>query len=565
MSSTNKPKKKLSEIKISPNLKKQNLFEVVCSYGVTILCLLFFGYIAIISILQTSTIDPANFAGEVILYEDDDLTLNFFLIGAFFLIIFALRKFANAFLKVSDKVLMAGLALYTVTLGFIWIFMVKSIPAADSGSVADAAAKIANGDWSPFVTSNNDFYGNISYFQFYPFQLGFVFLSEIVYRIFGTDTTMSMQVINVLALAAMYVGLLKISKQLFHSKAVTFITTFMLAGCIQPIFFTTFVYGNIIGFSAAIWACYFVIKFMQSQKEKNYLLLIPASLFMALSIIAKYNNMIWLVAICIGLLIYSIRSKKWLSLLSILFICLISIGSFNLIIFSYEKRSGVEFGDGMGQPLYFDVGISESSMAPGWFNYSVIGTYINTNCSTEESNKIAMEDIKLRMEKFKSDPKYTRDFFNKKIISQWNEPSYECLWISQVKGHYNGEVKADSLLYSIYSGKWNKFFYDYFGFFQMISFILFAVAMIALIKKRCNAETMLMLIVLIGGFLYHLIFEGKSQYLFTYFILIVFFASYGLYFIIKPRTFKKKDRDSKKKSFGEYIIDAAEKIDSKTR
>ena len=53
---------------VAPNLKKRNLVELICSYGVTILAFIFFGYVAIMSVFQTSVIDPANFAGEHILF-----------------------------------------------------------------------------------------------------------------------------------------------------------------------------------------------------------------------------------------------------------------------------------------------------------------------------------------------------------------------------------------------------------------------------------------------------------------------------------------------------------------
>ena len=549
---------------VAPNLRKRNLVELICSYGVTILAFIFFGYVAIMSVFQTSVIDPTNFAGEHILFEKDDLAMNIFLLGAFFLVVFGLRRYANAFLKISDAILMAGLAIYTVTLGFIWIFMVESIPAADSGTITQTAMEVAGGNYNSFVTSNNEFYNNVSYYQLYPFQLGYVFICEIFYRIFGTDSSMIMQVVNVLALTALYMAIIKISKMIFKSKAVTFITTFMLAGCVQAIFFTPFVYGNLIGIASAMWTCYFVIRFMQSEKKRRYLLFIPASLLMALSVIAKYNNMIWLVAICIGLIIYIIRSKKWLYFISVAFVCVIAIGSFNLIIFSYESRSGVTLGDGVSQTLYLDAGLNESGMAPGWYNDMSKSTYLTANCDIKEADRLAKEDIELRKEKFKSDPPYTRDFFSKKILSQWNEPSYESLWVSQVKAHSFGEIEEDSLLQSIYTGGWSKFFYDYFDFFQMISFILFAVGMAALIKKKIGAEAIMIVTGLIGGFLYHLLFEAKSQYVLTYFIVMLLFASYGLYFILKPRAFSKGE-NSDKKTVGKYISDIIMKIESKTR
>ena len=36
------------------------------------------------------------------------------------------------------------------------------------------------------------------------------------------------------------------------------------------------------------------------------------------------------------------------------------------------------------------------------------------------------------------------DFFSKKIISQWNEPTYESIWVSKVKSHTN-ELKLKYL------------------------------------------------------------------------------------------------------------------------
>lgn len=549
---------------VAPNLKKQNLFETICSYGITILCFIFFGYVAIMSVLQTSEFDSANFGGEVIQFNYDDLVMNFFLLGGFFLLVFALSRYANVFKKVSDLALVVGLSVYTITLGFIWIFMAQSVPAADSGTVTQTAMEAAKGNYQSFQASNDTFYNNVSYYKIYPFQLGFVFISEIVYRIFGTTTSMPMQVFNVLALTALYIAIVAISKRLFKSKSVTFITVFMLAGCIQGILFTTFVYGNIIGIASAMWACYFVIRFMQSEEKRNYLNLLPASLLMALSVVAKYNNMIWLAAICIALLIYIIKNKKWLHFVSIAFVVLISVGSFNLVIMSYEKRSGVDFGKGVDQILYLDAGLNESAMAPGWYNDMAKSKFLNANLDNKLADSWAKTDMKERLNKFKQDSHYRNNFFSKKILSQWNEPSYESLWVSQVKGHYFGEVKENTTLYSIYSGKINKFLYDYFDFFQMITFILFAIGVAGLIKKRCSAETIMILTGLAGGFIYHTLFEGKSQYVLTYFIVMIMFSSYGLYLLVKPKNFNNNS-DSEKETLGDKFKKIIFKIDSKTR
>ena len=154
---------------------------------------------------------------------------------------------------------------------------------------------------------NKDFYSGFSYYNCYPFQLGFVLISEIVYRIFGTDSTMPLQVINVLCVAAAYLGIAKITKQIFGRNKIEFIVILALAGCIQPVLFCTFVYGNIIGMCCAIWASHFLIKYFQTDK---YLVLIPCGVLLVVSALAKYNNLIYLVAFVIMLIIHTVKAKK---------------------------------------------------------------------------------------------------------------------------------------------------------------------------------------------------------------------------------------------------------------
>ena len=66
---------------------------------------------------------------------------------------------------------------------------------------------------------NKDFYQGYSYFNFYPFQLGYVLISEFIYSIFGTKSSMPMQVINVLSLATAYFALARITGLCLRERA----------------------------------------------------------------------------------------------------------------------------------------------------------------------------------------------------------------------------------------------------------------------------------------------------------------------------------------------------------
>ena len=76
-------------------------------------------------------------------------------------------------------------------------------------------------------------------------------------------------------------------------------------------------------------------------------------------------------------------------------------------------------------------------MAPGWYNGIALNDYKNAGLDAKAANAQAWTNIKSRMNYFGKNTNYMIDFFSKKIISQWNEPTYESIWVSKVKSHAN--------------------------------------------------------------------------------------------------------------------------------
>ena len=310
----------------------------------------------------------------------------------------------------------------------------------------------------------------------------------------------------------------------------------LLAGCFQPVLFCTFVYGNIIGMCFAIWASYFLIKYFQTNK---YLLLIPCAVLLVVSTLAKYNNLIYLVAFVIMLIIHTIKAKKWQSIAFALAICIAVVGTSNLIIMSYENRSGVKLSSGVTQVMYLDMGINDSYMAPGWYNGIALDDYRNAGLDAKAGNAQAWSNIKSRMNYFGKNSNYMIDFFSKKITSQWNETTYESIWVSKVKNHTN---ELNWIGKGMYDGSIGQFFELYFNLYMQILFIAFAVGIYFLfLNKKTNIETVLLPLVLLGAFGYHLLFEGKSQYVLTYIILMIPTASFTFECILNGKYTKIKE------------------------
>lgn len=510
---------------------------------VNIICLLVFaafGYIAVMSIIQTSKIDPANYGSEVILYETDNIALNLLFMSLFFVFLFAMKKRYNFFKNVNMKVLEFALPCYVAVLGLIWVLSAQSSPSADSQNIFEAATNAVRENYQSMLDGGNfynkDFYNGYSYFNFYPFQLGFVFICEIIYRIFGTSSAIPIEIINVLCVALAYIAITKICKLIFKKRSIEFFTIILLAGCFQPILFCTFAYGNIIGMCCALWASYFLIKYFQTSK---YILLIPCAVLLTVSTLAKFNNMIYVVAFVVMLIIHTIKQKKWQSIAFALAICIMAVGTSNLVIMSYENRANTTFKSGVSQILYLDMGLNESYMAPGWYNDMAKSTYINNGLDNKQADKAAMDNISNRFKYNFSDVDYAVDFFGKKILSQWNEPTFESIWISEVKGHY---TELNGLANGIYNGSTGQFFEIYFNLYIQILYLLFAVGLYCMfLNKKNNIETVLLPLVILGGFGYHLLFEGKSQYVLTYIPLLIPVAAYGISCILNGKYTKIKE------------------------
>ena len=546
----NRTSNKKSNAKTVKTIDKRQMVETVVVNVLLLFVFLAFGYIAGMSIFQTSVIDPQKYINEKILYQGDMVALNLLLTALFAAFLFFMRRYYDFFAKVNMRAMEIGMTVLVVFAGLLWVLTVRSLPAADSYNLYEAASGAAQGDYSAMQNYtqfyNSAFYNGYSYFHFYPFQLGFVALSELIYRVFGDDS-MWMQVLNVLCVGASYLALARITKLLFKRKSAEFIAILLLAGCLQPVLFCTFVYGNIIGMCCAVWASLFLIKYFQTGQ---YRWIYPSGGLLVLSTLVKYNNLIYLVAFVIMLLVHIVKAKKWQSAVIAAVLIAATLGSNALVIKHYEMRSGTEFAEGVSQTLYLDMGLRESYMAPGWYGTIAKDTYINyylkekftgnPNASIDKANAVAQKDIDTRLRAF-GDIDYAADFFSKKILSQWNEPTFESIWVSKVKHHTPSDAEAEEfktttlsseqmrgLPQAVYYKSLGQALELHFNFYMQIVYIMFAAGVYLLfVRKKSNIETVLLPLVLLGAFGYHLLFEGKSQYILTYIPLLIPTAAYA--------------------------------------
>ena len=476
------------------------------------------------SMILTADMSANDHDLEVLTFLPDNAPLNIFLMIC--CIIFGISMYViSRHFKLTERLSLRHLSFAIFAIVFLncvlWIVQSMSFPTHDSYLVTSAGVSAALGDMTPFEKD---------YFLRFPFQLGYVLWTEFFARIFFLDHDMYvvLQIVNGICLAAAETALLILTDRLFSNRNVTLFTFVMLVMFAQPVIFITFLYGNIPGFAFAIWSVLFAVEYIRCGRWRD---IIISSLLMTVSVWLKLNDMIFLIALAIVLFLCFLRKRGIKPLISLCIICIITLGLKDLPVWQYEHRCDRSFGKGIPMTCWLAMGLDESENAPGWYNstHTVI-TFNSVNGDHNAANDIAKNTVKERIDVFADDPAYALSFFCDKINSQWNETSFQSIWNNQVRGQMadrtgiakyvcgSGEKTVDKLMdvnvQFIYLG-------------ALIAFVTSVIDMIR--KKELKTELVIIPIVIIGGFLYHALFEAKSQYVINYVTMMIPYSVYGFY------------------------------------
>ncbi len=402
--------------------------------------------------------------------------------------------------------------------GVCFVLSSQSAPTHDSYLVSNAA----------YLASKNDPSGlSGEYFLRFPFQLGYVLWSEGWIRLFGTGNNyLSIEILNVVCLAVAYFAILRSVRLLFGDGRALRACALLMLLCVQPILFCTFTYGNIpsLMFSAlAIWQV-----LSMNGKRTDLLHGVEAVLLIGLAVAIKKNSLIVAVALMIVWIVRAIRHKnatETVSSLVCVLLCAVSVWGLPLAAQAhYEKRFDLKFGKGIPMSSWAAMGLNEAYIAPGWYEskYTVVN-FRECENDHDEAHRRSMEVVRERIRVFGKDRDYATDFFTAKVRSQWNEPSFQSLWTNQVRGQY-GEKGALASWFCITHEAQVKAFMN--ASLQFV-YVFAAIGLFALLRRR-RIEDALFPTCFLGGFLYHLVFEAKSQYIIPYLVLLLPLAAYGI-------------------------------------
>lgn len=498
---------------------KTELLEKVSTKFITWFMILVMMFLTVVSLLFRSYIDITY--QEIIYYRKDDLLLAvFFLIATIAIVWWGKKK--GILGKIPEKPLFFLLMIYVAFVSGIWAYASHSFPTADQASILKCVDGFINGNYECMETKSSH-----GYLQYNRHQVGLTAFYELFTRVFtgGQVNYHAIYILNVLMIMGIFAGLYIITKQLTGRKEIVNLELLLSFGMFQLMLYSTFVYGLIPGLFFAIFGIYFMLRLIKSKKWYDGCIM---ALLCALAIVMKSNYLVFLIAVGIILLIKSFSEKYPVYLLYLLLAVVGFVGMNTSAQKVFEIRSGIEFGDTIPNTAYLAMGMQDGAMAPGWFNGFNHVTYRLNDYNEEVTDLISREYIGERVREFAKEPLVCLKFYYYKIISQWNEVTYECFWISTNEGNHTRELSP--VVKDLYTGRLHTAAEAIMNLYQFLMFagtLMFAWSL----RKDGDISKVILLLCILGGFLFHILWEGKSQYLISYFPLMLPCAAAGMIYV----------------------------------
>lgn len=359
------------------------------------------------------------------------------------------------------------------------------------------------------------------YLEIYPHQIGLVFLYKVLFSIVPTYEII--YYVHVVWLMCIVYFTYAVTQELFEDSRASLYSIFGSVFFVPMYFYVNYAYGDLCMAACGILGAWLLIKYCKYRRSIYAVFLIGV---MTCSYLARANSIIIIIAMVIVLLIHGLKKLDWRIILLAGMLLLIPIAVQKSIITYYEQQAGVEMVEGAPAILHIAMGMQDTYEGPGYYNAYNLSTYIEAGKDANAAAETGKKYINERMKEMSADLEYTMNFYKLKICQQWNEPSFG----GEVATNYFSD-EPTGLVKNIYFGEIQnllRIFRDKYIFILYAGALVSAVSAFIYHKENKDIWRCLTFIILIGGFLFSIIWENKSRYVMPYVVLLLPNGACGL-------------------------------------
>ena len=490
--------------------------HTIIKYTLTTLFAIIILYLFVLAGLSSTAIDAVE--RSYLVY--DSVFLNLLASGLLIIFLFIAKRFFKKFnirQKIknfpSGKRIVHLLMVGAFVCDIAFIFCMGRSPRADQFDVCKVAFDMSQNDFSAMDT--------MGYLSVNTNQAGIILLLYILGKIFGHYNYTVFQILNVAAVLLLTKCFIKIFDEKDYSKTRAIGIVALRILFLPIVFYTTFIYGTIIGLAFAMYAVRFLLLF-KDKKKPWYAVCAVLCIFMAITV--KQNYAIFAIALILYAGYLMIRDGRRSLHLTFVLAGVIVATLLNGVVLNgaFKLISGKTLGGGMSPWAFVNMGLREGSpLYDGWFDNSrsTYNAYYNSGFNTEAHERVSVEGIKESVGHFADDPGFALRFFAGKNASQWNNPGFQGWWINYTMPA-DGVIRTPTWLENLMSiANYNDYIFPYLDRLQFI--ILTGVVLYLALGRGREDKYLFFMITFIGGFVFHTVWEAKAQYTFVFFVLLL--------------------------------------------
>ena len=497
-------------------------------------------FFSIIEIIFLVIVIALNLIFTADLDASEHITISynniFYIIGLIVigLIIYFVSNILNKYLYKDEKkkklrkiLFISAISIYIIA-DILWTIFVRAPIVGDQVHVNSMGQLFYRGYDEEII--NSDTYAGIplgEYIQAYNQQIPQAFLYSLFFRLIHIDEFGTPRALNVIAIIIILVAIYKIGNMISKNHKVNKVRLMVLFLTFLSLpMLSTFVYGDIPSLAFALLSVYYMMKFVDYNKLKYFTL---ATIFSMIAYMFRMNSLIFVIATVIYLLFNlftkitskTVKENIINALLIVIFI-VVSIVPAQIVNDYYINKYNLDKSKEYPNISYILMGMSESWRGNGWYNEDIGEPALK---NPESSKEEYAEKIKDRLTYFSQNMGYTFRFYIMKLASMWSENTYSAVRLNllhESEDDYLNVIKEPLL------------------FYQKALLILMCVcSIIVLIQNRKNlsVNVIYLLLIFMGGFAFHIIWEAKSRYIIPYIVVLIPIAS------IEINKFIKKEKN----------------------
>ena len=409
----------------------------------------------------------------------------------------------------QEKYLLLLFCLLYMIAGIYLITHVDSTLRDDAKSVHDVAMQFSQGNYEQLRTGG--------YIFRKVHQLGLVSFERIIGLFSFSEKFLF--IINLGLVNAINYLTYKLSDLKFsHNKTINLFTIVLSYLFLPQFFFVLFAYGLVVGFFFLLLAIYHMEKYFMTNK-KSHIVIVVFSITVA--VLLKSNYLIGALALFGCFIMKLVTQKRWHYLALALAVVVLPVLSTHVLNIYYEIESGIEIQSEEPKIMYVAMGINPMNKwqrGPGWYDASNWVWYEQAGYDAELATDKAMECIRNCFTIYREDPIASLKFFRDKLASLWCEPMYQSVWSGPLES--GGQKTHTPILRELYNGGpvENRICI----FMKAYLILIYGVTIGYFVSgKHREYQVDYAPIYFIGGFLFHIVWEAKSQYVYTYIFILI--------------------------------------------